>query len=167
MPTKNSYFNLRSLNRLTLFLIAAGVILAFNLYGAIKETAKLAKIRKRIPYTFTGDRFLGLDHFIGKAPAIGYYTDKNIEKDSRAAMQFAQAQFTLAPTLLDLNNLEHEFVVFDCSSPQTAMKKLQESGLSPLKANPHGIILAQRKNSSTEIKAQKAFQKKLGIYQRP
>lgn len=127
----------------------------------------MSRLRARIPYTFTGDRFLGLTTFIGKAPAIGYYTDKNIDQDSRAAMQFAQAQLTLAPTLLDLNNVDHEFIIFDCSSPQIAIKKIQEAGLVPLKANPQGLILTRRKNSSEFHKAEKSFTKKLGIYQRP
>lgn len=168
MPASQAKLKLPSFNRAALFLAAAGVVLAFNAYGAVKETAKLSKVRKRISYTFLGDRFAGLDRFIGQAPYVGYFTDKNLDdpNDSRPAMQFAQAQLVMAPTVLDLNNTSHEFIIFDCTSPQAAIKKISEIGASPLKANQFGIILAQRKNQTeTHTPAKKRLEKLQG--QRP
>ncbi len=135
-----------------LFLATASLLLAFNLFCSAKETVKMSQVRKRIAYTFLGDRFRGLRSFIGNAPYIGYATDKNLD-DNRNAMQFAQAQLVLAPTILDLNNMSHEFVIFDYTTPQAAVKKIKELKLQALKANQYGIILVHNPNTSIIYKA--------------
>ena len=131
-----------------IFLVVASLTLLFNLYSLFKETKRMIKLRDHIPYTFLGDRFRGLDAFLGHAPRIGYYTDKNLD-DNLNARQFAQAQLVLAPTILDLNNTDHDFILFDCSSPKVAIQKIQELGAQALKANPYGLILARNPVSST------------------
>ncbi len=131
-----------------IFLGAAGLLLLFNLFCSIKETIKMTQIRKRIPYTFLGDRFRGLATFIGKAPYLSYATDKSLD-DNRSAMQFAQAQLILTPTILDLNNTGHEFIIFDYTTPTIAIKKIQELRLKPLKANQYGIILTHNPDTVT------------------
>ena len=72
---------------------------------------------------------------------IGYYTDKNID-ETLAIAQFEQAQYLLAPTILDLNNTSTPLIIFDCSDPKIAMTKIQELGLTALSANNYGIVLA-------------------------
>jgi hypothetical protein len=135
-----------------LFLTAATLALLFNLFSLSQQTLKMAKVRAHIPYTFFGDRFRGLDAFLGHAAQIGYYTDKNLD-NNLSARQFAQAQLMLAPTILDLNNTAHEYILFDCTSPKVAMQKIQELKAKALKANQYGIILARNPNSSTFRKA--------------
>lgn len=135
-----------------IFLGFASLALLFNLYSLFQETHKMIELRKQIPYTFLGNRFLGLDKFLGATPMIGYYTDKNLD-DNRSARQFAQAQLILAPVILDFNNVHHEFILFDCTSPKVAIQKIQELGAQALKANPYGIILARNPNASTFHKA--------------
>ncbi len=105
----------------------------------------MSRIRQRAQYTFLGDRFRGLELLINKAPYLGYMTDKNLD-DNISARQFAQAQLVLAPTILDLNNVGHEFIIFDYTTPQAAVQKIKELKLQPLKANRHGIILARNPN---------------------
>ncbi|MCC6758229.1 MAG: hypothetical protein IT395_01205 [Candidatus Omnitrophica bacterium] len=156
-------FPLPKLTRAQVFLAAAGALVVFNLYTLTQETFKTVKLRQRHPYTFFGDRFRGIETFVGQAPYLGYYTDKNIEKDSRAAMQYAQAQLVLAPSILDLNNTGHEFIIFDCTTPQAAMAKIKEIGAKPLKANPYGIILAQNTDQAIGVNGdtEKTFDKTL------
>ncbi len=135
-----------------LFLTIGCLLLAFNLFCSAQETVKMTQIRKRFPYTFLGDRFRGLEGFIGNAPYLGYATDKNLD-DNKSAMQFAQAQLVLAPTILDLNNTGHEFIIFDYTTPQEAMKKIKELKLQALKANAYGIILVRNPNTNVLYKA--------------
>ncbi len=71
----------------------------------------------------------------------GYYTDKNMEHPLAIA-QYEQAQYVLAPTVLELGNTQLPLVIFDCTSPQIAMKKIDELHLKPLSASPTGLILA-------------------------
>jgi len=142
---KNKYVSLPQLDTAVIFLTAAGLLLVFNITassGEMFKTGKIFKHRERFPYIFLGDRFRGIETFVGKAPYIGYYTNKNLD-DNLSARQFAQAQLVLAPSILDLNNTEHEFIIFDCTTPQIALAKIKEIGAKPLKANPYGIILAR------------------------
>ncbi len=153
MPTINKKLLIfAQLWKTPLFLTIGSLLLAFNLFCSAKETIKMSQVRKRIAYTFLGDRFRGLEDFIGNAPHIGYATDKNLD-DNRSAMQFAQAQLVLAPTILDLNNTTHEFVIFDYTTPQAAIKKIKELKLQALKANPYGIILAGNPDTNVIYKA--------------
>ena len=142
------------ISKTNIYLAIAGCFLLFNCYTLAADTLKtikIFKIRQRHPYVFFGDQFRGIESFTGNAPFLGYYTDKNIELDPRAAMKFAQAQNVLAPSILDLNNTKHEFIIFDCSSPAVAMAKIQEIGAKPLKANPYGIILARNADQSLTV----------------
>ena len=58
--------------------------------------------------------------------------------------QFAQAQLVVAPLIMDLNNMEHEFILFDCTSDEKALAKIKEIGAVPVKRNRYGLILARR-----------------------
>jgi hypothetical protein len=105
--------------------------------------------------SFLGDQFKELSPLFTKARVrkVGYYTDKNMEETlarsplekaqyTRAMAQFEQAQYILAPVVLDLNNLSHSFIIFDCNSPQIALQKINDLGLKPIQMNNLGIILA-------------------------
>ena len=88
-----------------------------------------------------GDQFQGLQTVFGNVPRIGYYTDKNIE-DPVVIAQFEQAQYHLAPTMLDLNHTDYPFVILNCSSPQVAIDKMKELKLQPIKISNQGAIIA-------------------------
>ena len=88
-----------------------------------------------------GDQFQGLQTVFGGVPRIGYYTDKNIEEPAVIA-QFEQAQYHLAPTILDLNHTHYALVILDCSSPRIAFEKIKELKLQPIKINNQGVIIA-------------------------
>lgn len=91
--------------------------------------------------SFLGDQFKEIAPLINHLRRAGYYTDKDLE-DRRAIAQFEQAQYILAPTILDLNNTQYPLVIFDCSTPQVALQKINELGLKPLSMNNLGVILA-------------------------
>ncbi|MBF0489741.1 MAG: hypothetical protein HQL15_03875 [Candidatus Omnitrophica bacterium] len=93
------------------------------------------------PFHSLGDQFKGLEVILGHERTVGYYTDKNMD-NTLAIAQFEQAQYLLAPTVLDLNQTNHPFVLFDCTSAEVAINKIKELGLQPLKANNTGIVLA-------------------------
>ena len=126
---------------LPIFIIVVALLIVFNSTASYKEIRLLRQIRRQVPYIFMGNKFLGLKAILKDAKSIGYYTDKNLD-DNKPALQFAQAQYTLAPIILDLNNTNHSFVLFDCSSEEIALQKIKEAGLVPMKKNQFGIILA-------------------------
>ena len=85
---------------------------------------------------------------------VGYYTDKSLDVNQNAA-EFAQAQYVLAPTILDLNNLNHEYILLDCSAEDIAFEKIKEIHAIPFKKRL-GLILAKRLPSDL-TEAQKSF----------
>ena len=133
----------------TFFLVCALLIIVFNAVTLYKKTSQLGQIRQQIPFLFLGNKFLGLKEILKNPKYLGYYTDNNLD-ENKAAMQFAQAQYILAPIILDLNNTDHPFVLFDCSREEIAMQKIKEAGLVPIKRNQFGIILAGHLKKSGE-----------------
>ena len=119
-------------------------IMVLNGLQLSEEVRSIAKVKKVVPYSFLGHKFLGLDEILKDVTVVGYYTDKNMDEFEGGA-QYAQAQLLLAPKILDFNNLEHEFVLFDCRSPELAFRVIKENGLVALKKNQFGIILAKGK----------------------
>lgn len=126
------------------FLTASlAVITLINCFQLYKETMSIRKIKRVMPFSFPGLRFSGLEAVFEGVERIGFYTDKDVTAGEYAAI-FAQAQLVLAPTILDLNNLQHTFILFDCTREEMAMAKIKEIGAIPLKRNQYGIILARR-----------------------
>ena len=134
----DKYLNLR-------YLFALAIILTITLNTAdlIKETYKIEKQRESIPFYFSGFKFLGLEDIFRGVSHAGYYTDKDLSVKQNAA-QFAEAQYILAPTILDFNNTDREFILFDCTTEEKALEKIRQIRAIPLKKNEHGIILARK-----------------------
>ena len=126
------------------FLISIFLILTFNIHSITKETSRLFKIREHIPYSFQGYNFEGLEKVFQNIEYVGYYTDRNVE-EPKNNMRLSQAQFILAPTILDINDTSHKFTLFDCSNEIIAFNKIKELDLIPVKKNKDGIILTIRK----------------------
>ncbi len=134
-----------------LFIILAVLLLSVNTLHLIKEATRMRKIRKIKPYTYLGLKFSGLDDILHKEKYVGYYTDKDLDNRTDA-MQFAQAQYILSPIILDLNNVDHTFILFDCSHPQIAIEKMKEINVIPVKINQFGVILARNLKPKTTLK---------------
>ena len=117
---------------------------AFNLLTAYAQAIAQLQDRTSIPLHSLGFQFMGLENVFKDVRTVGYYTDKDLN-NPLAIAQFEQAQYMLAPTVLDLNHTQYHWVIFDCTSPQVAMEAIQHFGFTPLKIN-HGIILAFNPN---------------------
>ena len=117
------------------------VACAFNLVQDYAQAIGQLNDTKSVPLHSLGFQFLGLDKIFKGVRTVGYYTDKDLD-NPLAVAQFEQAQYMLAPTVLDLNGTQHRWVIFDCTNPKTALTVIQFLGFVPLKIN-HGIILAR------------------------
>ena len=110
------------------------------------------------PLHSLSQQFVGLKKpFIGVARA-GYYTDKNLDLPLVIA-QFEQAQYILAPTVLEINTTGLPLVIFDCTSPQVAIAKIKELGLVPISASNTGLILAINPKTSENLSFPRASAK--------
>jgi hypothetical protein len=124
-----------------LCLILAAV---FNLYQAYSQAINQLQDRKTIPLHSLGFQFMGLENVFKDIRTVGYYTDKNLD-NPLAIAQFEQAQYMLAPTVLDLNHTQYRWVIFDCTSPQVAIDAIKSLGFTPSKIR-NGIIVAFNPN---------------------
>ena len=127
----------------SIFIIALLLVITVNLAESLVDLLGLYSKRQNNPFFFSGSIFLGLEKIFKDVKYIGYYTDRNLD-ESPAAAKFAQAQYILAPAILDFNKTDHEFILFDCSREEIARRKIEEIKAVPVKKNGFGIILARR-----------------------
>jgi hypothetical protein len=123
-----------------IFLTALVLAAVFNLCQAYTLAVGQLQDRTSVPLHSLGFQFMGLENVFKNVHTVGYYTDKDLA-NKLAIAQFEQAQYMLVPTVLDLNNTQYRWVIFDCTSFQAAMGAIQRLGFTPMKTR-NGIILA-------------------------
>lgn len=128
--------------RRTLFLaLVAVAAVAGSIHSAYKVGSLLAA-RQNKPVFFYGDLFEPIREILQTERYVGYYTDKDLKIPSNSA-QMGQAQFILAPVLID-RSLNHRFILFDCQDERECWRKLHEIRAKAVKRSPTGVILAIR-----------------------
>jgi len=117
-----------------------------NAPALTKEVQRIYNFKKTNAHQLIGYQFYGVGQFLDDVQIMGYYTDLNIDKDDEdeGARLFAQAQYILAPVILDPNNLNHDYILFVCSEEKVAWLKMKEINAQPLRRNKFGMILAKR-----------------------
>lgn len=130
--------------RLFVLIAMAGYTLA-NLPVLGEEIRRLHRYNQVLHHNIIGYQFQGLDSFLQGVEFISYFTDGNLQDSDRYKL-FTQAQFMLAPAILDPDNLNHEYILFVCQNEAVAWRKIQQLNLLPLLRNDkHGIILTKRR----------------------
>ena len=118
------------------------LVLGMNIRQLSEKVTTTHHKRQEYPPIFLGIKFAGLEDILGDTEYIGYYTDNSLD-DKVPAMQFAQAQYTLAPVVLDFGNMNRAFVLLDCSSEKVAFDTVKKNRLVPLRRNQFGVVLAK------------------------
>ncbi|MEI6437472.1 MAG: hypothetical protein WCO69_01830 [Candidatus Omnitrophota bacterium] len=131
------------LTRQNIILAVISLSFAWGIIGTIRDLSALETKRRVKPYSFGGNIFAGVKGATGEEKYIGYLTDRDINND-KVAMRFTQAQFTLAPIILDFNNPAHRLLILDFNDLKLARAAAEKMKLRPLKVSPQGIILAER-----------------------
>ena len=97
-----------------------------------------------------GRDFLPLKPYLENIPVAGYYTDRydahfwNSAKGSRI---YQQAQYALAPTLLDVKQcFDHNYVIFECTRAGCEEPLLKQYNLELIVETGHTISLAHKKD---------------------
>jgi hypothetical protein len=139
-----------------LFLSLLCLAIPAGMVPSALDLNKYWTLRRAIPFTFYGDAFAGLNQVLAGEKYLGYYTDKDIQ-DPKYSAQFEQAQFSLAPLILELTDVsllksmggrvdhptQHRFILFDCRDEKECWRTLAEIKARPLKRNTLGAVLAQ------------------------
>lgn len=121
--------------------IFSGLII-FNIFLLFLKTfdqySKLEQISLK-----PGFEFEGLKNYLKGIPRVGYISDKNQSAEGNDG-RFMMAQYMLAPTVLDLNNPNHRYVVLDVLTPESAINILKIINARVITVTPYGKILAER-----------------------
>ena len=122
------------------------IIVAINTFHLLNQALLFPKSTSRQFYLVLADAFKNFQLILNqqKIEFLGYYSDKDMEKSANILI-FSQAQYYLAPLVIESGNTDHEYVLFDCSTPDVALKKINELGATPIIANSLGMILAKKK----------------------
>jgi len=128
---------------LRLFFIALfGILIAINFFTISTKTIKQVKNLDK-QFLEPGFEFAGLKKPLEGIPKAGYLSEKNQTAENQDG-RFMMAQYMLAPTVLDLNNPNHQYLILDCSRPEAALYLLKETKAKPIAVTPFGKILAER-----------------------
>lgn len=136
----------RSLSLSQRYLVVVFIIVILsNLPALYFELRRIYGISENVPHQMVGYQFDGLQPLLKDVPIMGYYSDRDIKTDAKAAKLFAHAQFVLAPTILDLGRLEHRYILIVCENEDNAWRIMDEIDAMALRRNKMGHILAERK----------------------
>jgi hypothetical protein len=124
------------------FLVLCLILICVNSFQLFK------KLSPQHPISFSGLKFSGLGDILGKETTIGYISDLDL-KEAGPLAEYEQAQYMLAPIVLDIINPAHKFVVINPSSDAAALDKLKEFNARPLLRNQFGVILATTDQTSS------------------
>lgn len=134
---KEIFMTLKHIHFKTLFLVWCLIFIGLNAYQLIK------KLSPQRPIAFAGLKFSGLNDYLKEETHVGYTTDRNLN-DTAPLAEYEQAQYVLAPLILDVTDTYHPYVLINCSTDTAALDKLKALNAKPLLRNQFGIILAQR-----------------------
>jgi len=132
--------------KITRFIFASLLITVIILnYSPMMEAHdKIRKYKKLVPTQNVGYKFDKLRSFIPQdTKYVGYFTGKELtgKKDVK---YFSQAQYLLAPAILEHDNLEHEYTLFVCDERIT-LEIIKRLNLEPLRRNSFGMILTRKR----------------------
>ena len=125
----------------TLFLAWCFIFIGLNAYQLHKKLSPEHVVQ------FAGLKFSGLDDYLKNETHIGYATDLDI-KETGPLAEYEQAQYVLAPVILDVTGKPHKFFVVNCSTEVGALKKLKELNATAVLRNQFGVILALQNKST-------------------
>jgi hypothetical protein len=119
------------------------LLAAINIVQTAMHLISIYPRRKAVAFNFAGDKFSGLQHFFRNEKYVGYYTDRNID-DTLPAMELYQAQHAVIPLKLDPNNIEHRYIIVNCTDIPAAVEKFKNLGARPVTVSKNGIFIVER-----------------------
>jgi len=127
-----------------LFISCFVILILINCIGIAADTIRVFDYRKNMPYHQVGVQFEGLSKTLANIDTLGYYTGRRTLEGNDLKL-FTQAQYVLAPTIIEFNNLNHEYILFVTNQKIIAKMKIEEIGAIPVQVNPFGMILTRKK----------------------
>jgi hypothetical protein len=125
------------------FIVAVFSLILLNNIAFGFEIKRILSYKKVIPHQNIGYKFAGLKEYIPNS-TIGYFTDGDLA-DHETLKLLSQAQYRLAPIVLDYSSIKYEYMLIVVKDSQNAVRFMEKLNLEPLLRNNFGVILAKRK----------------------
>lgn len=127
-------------NGIVLLTIAMIGLSAFYLLANYMVQSK----RKTVKIIEPGTQFAFFVDFLKDAGDVGFMTNKDMSEEKNDGT-FLQAQYMLAPTVLNLNEIHPKLNILDYTDPVWAVYTIKSLRARPLATSPYGQILAVKK----------------------
>ena len=132
-----------------LFIGIIVILTVLNTFNGLKYTVDRFKSLLTAHVFFPpGYPYLPLKPYLSNVKMAGFYTDWESPQpaiDPVTMGQFQSAQYVLSPTLLDyFHALNHEFIIFYCTKPETEEITVTKIGAIPLVRLANGILLLKK-----------------------
>ena len=124
------------------FILICGTIF-FNLLELPLIFKNFIQYRPLIAQYPIGAKFIPFKDIFPHTQFVSYVSDSNVHS-AIGNKEFTQAQYALAPIVLDGESTNHLYILINCSSQQKAFEELIKIKATPLKTNNRGLIAAQR-----------------------
>lgn len=126
-----------------LLITATLIIILFNLIDRWYNLKNMMPMRAETKHQVLGQHFANFATLTKDIPKLSFFTDLDLSDGTNNAI-FSQGQYLLAPTVLDTENMHHEYILLLCRNPQTTIHYIKQHNLQPLRRNRFGLILARR-----------------------
>ncbi|OGX08946.1 MAG: hypothetical protein A2Z88_07585 [Omnitrophica WOR_2 bacterium GWA2_47_8] len=121
---------------LVFFLILVQLIYLLNLF-VIFEKGKTSPVQE------PGYEFTELKLKLKDTGRVGFITDKDMSPEGNDG-KFLEAQYILAPMVLELGNSANRFTIVDSSNLTRGLAMAENIGAVPVHVTPYGKILAEK-----------------------
>jgi len=126
----------------TILLTATIFLVCYNAFFLFVYV--MTQAGKKIAVVEPGSQYADFQEILHGVKEAGFLTNKDTSPEKNEG-EFLQAQYFLAPTILDLNNADHQFVILDYTSPVYLNYVLKKINAVPIKDNEYQKILAQKR----------------------
>jgi hypothetical protein len=117
------------------------IIYSFSFF--IKLYKNISFITTHLPFQEPGYQFKSFEKYLSGVHEIGFLTDKTMSPEDNDGI-FLQAQYALAPTILDLDNTDQHIFLIDCRNFITAFDIMQHLKAGPIYVNEYTKVLAEK-----------------------
>ena len=125
----------------TLILFLAGAIVASNIFHL---TVMIYRNYWNEPlHLEPGSQFARFKPYLQHTPKIGYITDKGTSRETNDGT-FLQAQYFLAPTIIERNAIHHPFIMIDSTNKPYILRMVTILNAKGVAHNPYGQALLKR-----------------------
>ncbi len=132
------------LSRQTLIFILAAILLVVNTVPFCRYAINLLALPPA-SLKEPGGEYKSFQPFLQNIKKIGYINDLPLTAESRDWRSFLQAQYQLAPIILDYDNAGHKYLILHGSSMLNSIQMLDRYQASAVMVDANGVILAEKK----------------------